>query len=166
MQGERQSILFKRHRSHRPSQSEMDLGTHPPSLPPASDFGETSRFHLRRALTRPAGAARLSRLPFSASSRKSTLFVNFAPVADVMQIDPAKFYVKLVKHAVIANAEFEFRTALQPFVRKIFQSQYHFINPAPHSFADIGRQIFKGFGESVRPDLERGSHDYSGWRAV
>jgi hypothetical protein len=38
----------------------------------------------------------------------------------------------------------------------------HFVNFALHDFADAGRQIVKGFGESGRPDLERGSHNYYG----
>jgi hypothetical protein len=35
-----------------------------------------------------------------------------------------------------------------------------------HDLAHTGRQIIEGFGESGRPDLERGGHGYSGWRMV
>ena len=62
-----------------------------------------------------------------------------------MQIYPTKLHIEFVKHAIIADAEFEFRAALQPFVREIFQSHSHFINFALHRFADAGRQIVKCF---------------------
>ncbi len=62
-----------------------------------------------------------------------------------MQIYPAKAHIEFVKHTAIAGAEFEFRAALQPFVRETFQSHSHFINLALHRFADAGRQIVKCF---------------------
>ena len=62
-----------------------------------------------------------------------------------MQMNPAQFQIKLVKHAVIADAEFEFRAALQPFVRKIPKPHSHFVNFALHGLADARRQIVKGF---------------------
>ena len=83
-----------------------------------------------------------------------------------MQINPSEFHIEFVKHAVIAGAELEFRTALQSFVREIFQSRSHFINLALHHFTDADRQIVKGLREGVRPDLKRGSHDYFDWRVV
>jgi hypothetical protein len=83
-----------------------------------------------------------------------------------MQMNPAAFQIKFVKHAVIADAEFEFRAALQPFVREMIQPHSYFVNFALHGLADAGRQIVKGFREGVRPDLERGSHNQAGWRVV
>jgi len=56
-----------------------------------------------------------------------------------------KFHVEFVKHAVVADAEFEFGTALQPLVREIFQSRSHFINFALHGFANAGWQAVKRF---------------------
>jgi hypothetical protein len=92
------------------------------------------------------------------SANQSASFVNLAPVADVVEINAAKLHIEFVKHAVVAGAEFEFRTALQPFVRESFQPRSQFINLALHCFADTGRQIVKRFGKSRRPDLERGGH--------
>jgi len=60
-----------------------------------------------------------------------------------MEINAAKFHVEFVKHAVVADAEFEFRPALQPLVREIFQPRPHFINLALCCFADAGRQTVK-----------------------
>ena len=62
-----------------------------------------------------------------------------------MQINPAKFHIEFVKHAVIAGAEFEFRAALQPFVREIFQLHSHFINLALHRFADADGKSSNAF---------------------
>ena len=77
-----------------------------------------------------------------------------------MQINPAQFHIKFVKHAVVADTKFEFWTALQPVVREIFQSHSHFINLALHGFTDAGRQIVKCFGKCVGLDLERRRHDF------
>ena len=71
--------------------------------------------------------------------------VNFTAVADVMQINPAEFQIEFVEHTVVANAEFEFRPPLQPFVRKIFQPRSHLVNLALNGFADTSRQIVKRF---------------------
>ncbi len=62
-----------------------------------------------------------------------------------MQINPAKFQIEFIKHAVIADAEFEFGTALQPLVWGIFQPRAQFINFTLHGFADARRQIVEGF---------------------
>ncbi len=102
------------------------------------------------------------RAPSARPNAKLNPFVNLTPVADVVQINPAKFQIKFIKHAVITGTEFEFRTALQPLVREIVQSHSHFVNFALHGFAQAGRQIVKGFREGVRPDLERGSHNQAG----
>ena len=62
-----------------------------------------------------------------------------------MKINPAKFHVEFIKHAVVADAEFKFRSALQPFVREFLQTQAHFINFTLHRFADTRRQIIERF---------------------
>jgi len=47
--------------------------------------------------------------------------------------------------AGIPNAELEFKTALQPLVREIFQTQAHFINFALNGFANTRRQVIERF---------------------
>ena len=88
-------------------------------------------------------AREFARRTISKNYRSLTSFVNLAAVADVVEINAAKLHVEFVKHAIVADAEFEFRTALQPLVREIFQPRPHFINFALHRFADAGRQIVK-----------------------
>ena len=114
----------------------------------------------------PSAFIRFRRDKSARPNAKLNPFVNLTPVADVMQMNPARFQIKFVKHAVIAGAEFEFRATLQPFVRKMIQSHSHFVNFALQGLANAGRQIVKGFREGVRPDLERSSHNYAGWRVV
>ena len=75
----------------------------------------------------------------------SASFVNLAAVADVVEINPSKFHIKFVKHPVVANAQFEFRTALKSLVLEIFQPCAHFINLALHGFTDGGGQIVERF---------------------
>ena len=43
----------------------------------------------------------------------SASLVNFAAVADVMEMDEAEFRIKFVDYAIIIHAEFEFHPALQ-----------------------------------------------------
>ena len=79
------------------------------------------------------------------TERDSASPVNLAPVADIMKINAAKFHIEFVKHAVVTDAEFKFRSALQSFVREFLQTQAHFINLALHHFADTRRQIIERF---------------------
>ena len=60
-----------------------------------------------------------------------------------MKANSTNFYIEFVQHAMVANTEFEFRTALQSFVREIFQAQAHFINLALHRFTNGRRQTIK-----------------------
>ena len=80
-----------------------------------------------------------------ATSGKSAPFINLAPVADVVKINAAKFHIEFVKHAIVADAEFAFGTALQPLVGEIFQPRSHVINLTLHGFTDAGRQTIKRF---------------------
>jgi hypothetical protein len=82
---------------------------------------------------------------FVASKREISKFVNLAAVADVVEINSAKFHIKFVKHTVVADAQLEFRAALQSLVRESFQPRAHVVNLALHHFADAGRQIVEGF---------------------
>lgn len=83
----------------------------------------------------------------------SASLVYFAAITDVVEINAAKFQIKFIKHAVVTNAKFEFRAALQPLVREVFQPRPHFINLALHRFADAGRQTVKRLCKCGRPDL-------------
>jgi hypothetical protein len=49
---------------------------------------------------------------------RSTSFVDFAPVTNVMKIDAPELGVEFVEHAVIAHAQFEFGSPLQALVRE------------------------------------------------
>jgi hypothetical protein len=76
---------------------------------------------------------------------RSASLVNFPAIADVVKINAAKFQIEFIKHPVVANAEFEFRTALQPFVREIIKPRPHFINLSLDGLAKAGRQAVKRF---------------------
>ena len=78
-----------------------------------------------------------------AAERESASFVNLAAVADIVEINAAKVHVEFVKYPVVADAEFEFRTALQPFMREILQTQAHFINLALHELPNARRQVIE-----------------------
>jgi hypothetical protein len=56
-------------------------------------------------------------------------------------------HVELIKHAVIANAQFEFRAALQALVRERFQSRTHVIHLALNGVANGRRQAIEGAGK-------------------
>src|SRR5271167_2373916 len=88
----------------------------------------------------------------SKNPRSSSSPVNLAPVADVMQINASLLYVKFVKHTVITNAQFEFRTVTEPCVRISSQAQAHFIHLALHVDANGWRQSVECFGENGGPD--------------
>ena len=75
-------------------------------------------------------------------------FINLTAITDVVEINPAKFHIEFVKHAVITNADFKFRTTLQTLVRKTFQTCSHIINFTLDHFADGKRQIVKCLGKS------------------
>ena len=66
----------------------------------------------------------------------SALLVDFTAVADVMEINAAKLRVELIKHPVIADAQFEFRTALQSLMWERLQSCAHFIHLPFHGGAN------------------------------
>jgi hypothetical protein len=51
--------------------------------------------------------------------------VNFPPVAVVTEIDTPENCVEFVKRSVIADAKFEFRTALEALVRESLQTRAH-----------------------------------------
>jgi hypothetical protein len=88
----------------------------------------------------------------------SASLVDFTPVADVVEINTAQFHIELVKHAVIADTQFEFRAALQALVWERLQPCAHFIHLSFHGRANRQRQLVEGTGKGGRPDLERGSH--------
>ena len=88
----------------------------------------------------------------------STPLVDFPAIADKVKRKAALLHVEFVKHAVIANAQFEFRATLQPLMRKGFQARAHFIHFLFHGSADGGGQTVKRAGKSGRPDLERSDH--------
>ena len=79
-------------------------------------------------------------------------------MADIVKIDPAQIHIELVKHAVVAGAQLEFRPALQPLVREGVQPRAQLINFLLHGLANRSQQRVEGFGKSGRPDLERGGH--------
>jgi hypothetical protein len=70
---------------------------------------------------------------------RSASLVYFAAITDVVKINAAKFQIEFIKHAPVADTKFEFRAALQPFVREILKPRSHFINLALDRFTDAGR---------------------------
>ena len=58
-----------------------------------------------------------------------------------MQINPTEFRIEFVKHTIVAYAEFEFRTALQSFMREFLQPQAHLINFALYDLPNARRQV-------------------------
>ena len=79
-----------------------------------------------------------------------------------MKMNPAEFRVEFEEHAVIAHAQFEFRSALQTLMRKRLQPGAHFIHLSLHVCANRSWQGIKRAGKGGRPDLERGGHDSLG----
>ena len=75
-------------------------------------------------------------------------FINLAAITDVVEVNPSEFHIKFVKHAIITNADFKFRTTLQTLVRKTFQTCSHIIDFTLDHFADGKRQIVKCLGKS------------------
>ena len=67
-----------------------------------------------------------------------------------MKMNATEFPVELVKHAVIADAQFEFRAALQALVRERLQSRAQFIHFSLHDGANGARQAIEGAGEGGR----------------
>ena len=88
----------------------------------------------------------------------SGALVDFAAVADVVEVEPASLRIELVKPAVIANAQSALGTSGQPMVRIGVKSQAHFVHFPLDGFLDCGGKLVKGFAASVRPDLERSAH--------
>jgi hypothetical protein len=76
-----------------------------------------------------------------------------------VQIDAALVNVEFVQDAIIANSQFEFRSALKALVREVSQSCTHLVHLALHCIADGCRKGIKCFGERRRPNLKRGGHD-------
>ena len=90
---------------------------------------------------------RLPRRPL-APKQTSAPLVDFAAVADIMEINATLLHIELVEHTVIADAQFEFRAALQALVCKRLQSRAHFIHFPLHNGANGGRQVVERVGES------------------
>ena len=57
----------------------------------------------------------------------SASLVNVPPVADIVEINTSLLYIEFIEHAIIADSQLEFRTALEPLVRKTFQTYAHLI---------------------------------------
>ena len=85
--------------------------------------------------------------------------VNLTSMSDVVQIDAALVNVEFVQDAIIANSQFEFRSALKALVREVSQSCTHLVHLALHCIADGCRKGIKCFGERRRPNLKRGGHE-------
>ena len=68
--------------------------------------------------------------------QSSAPFVDFAAVADVMETDATQLHLKLVEHTVIADAQSEFRAALQALVRERLQSRAHLVHLLFHGGAN------------------------------
>jgi len=83
-----------------------------------------------------------------------------------MEVDASLLHIEFIEDAIIADAQLEFRAALEPFVREISQSRSHFIHFALHCVADGRRQGIEGFRKGGRPNLKRSRHGYFGWRVV
>jgi hypothetical protein len=80
-------------------------------------------------------------------------------MSDVVQIDAALVNVDFIQDAVVANSQFEFRSALKALVREVSQSCAHLVHLALHCIANGCRKGIKCFGEGRRPNLKRGGHD-------
>ena len=92
----------------------------------------------------------------------SASFVDFAAVADVVEVETALIQIKLVQHPVIADAQLVFGTTGQALVGKRGQSGSHFIYLALDIFTDGKRQGVECPCESGRPDLEGSRHELFG----
>ena len=79
-------------------------------------------------------------------------------MADVVEMDVTLPQVELVEYAIIADAQLEFRPALESLVGKRFQSCAHFIHFALHWVTGGLWQRIKRFRKGRRPNLKRGGH--------
>lgn len=61
-------------------------------------------------------------------------------MADVMEINATLVQVDLVKHAIIADSQFELPAPFQSLVRETFQSHAHLVHLSLDNFTDRGRK--------------------------
>lgn len=69
----------------------------------------------------------------------SASLVDLTTMADVMEINATELCVELVEHAVITDAEFEFRAVPQAVVRECPEARAHFIHLFFHPGANGAR---------------------------
>jgi hypothetical protein len=75
-----------------------------------------------------------------------------------VQIQAAQTQIEFVKHAVIADSQFEFGAVLKSLVREAVQPSAHLIDLAFDGVTDGRWKRIKCLGKCRRPNLERGSH--------
>jgi hypothetical protein len=80
-------------------------------------------------------------------------------MAGIVQKDAALLDVELIKDALIANSQLEFRSAFKSLVRETSESCAHLVHLALDSITDGCWKGIECFGERRRPNLQRGGHD-------
>ena len=79
----------------------------------------------------------------------SGALVNFAAVADIVEVEPASLSIELVKHAVITDAQSALGTSGPAMVRIGAESHAHFVHLPLDGFPDCGGKLVKGFAAGV-----------------
>lgn len=87
-----------------------------------------------------------------------TSLINVAPVPNIVEVDPSEVYIELVKHAIIACSQFEFRAMSKALMPEVLQSVTHLVNPPLHLTLNLGWKRIEGAGKGWGPNLEGRRH--------
>jgi hypothetical protein len=79
-------------------------------------------------------------LDFAGATSANNLFVDLAPMPDVVKINLALIEIELVQNPIIANAQLAFRATAQPLMRVRSQPEAHFVYLPFRSLTNTGWQ--------------------------
>ena len=96
------------------------------------------------------------------SAGESGVLVDFPAMPDVMQVDSPLARIKFVKHPVVAHAQFELGTALQPLVGENVQPGSQVVHFTFHIGLNLIGQGVESAGKGGGPDLQGSSHGSPG----
>ena len=96
------------------------------------------------------------------SAGESGVLVDFPAMPDVMQVDSPLARIKFVKHPVVAHAQFELGTALQPLVGENVQPGSQVVHFTFHIGLNRIGQGVESAGKGGGPDLQGSRHGSPG----
>ena len=80
-------------------------------------------------------------------------------MTNVVEPNSSERNIKLIDHAIVANAQFEFRSTLEPLIWEVCQPDSHVIHGLSDQTLYSRCQGIERLGEGVRLNLERGGHN-------